>query len=682
MRLNGSTFQANYDTGIHNLTSLKNCITQDDYIKKVPKVPIISLTVLAKGSAESVELIPGTQGVVESGDATRARISYENFGGYDILVTIVMEARNDTLVFSAEISNRQAGIDIVEILFPHISGIFLGDAYDDDTIIYPHHAGERTLNPVRVYGHDRKAFWRAASQPYGDIYRREINYCGLASMSWMYYQDPCNGLYFASHDPRFPVTGIIAETGSEDDPYMGFGFRKHHRVTSGEMYETGEYFCTISDRDWHYGAQLYRSYISPFLNIQKQPDFLRDESALNQCYNFKKEGIIHNRFKDIPQMFQAGMKWGVRHMFIASWNRTGFDSCYPEYYPDMELGSAMELRRALEQVHALGGFTTMYINARIFDEKSDFHGSVGKEMALRDRQDRMVRETYGPESFTVNCPSDRLWQEYLIDTAEFAVKAYGTDGIYLDQLASAEPFACYSEKHSHTDIGDFNNGYLYILKEINARLKAHNPDSYMMTENCGDIYGSYVWANLTWNGADYDEYYNVFKYTFPEFAQVNMVNPRGWEKNIDRQSRLFFLDIQRATLLGNLFWIGITSRFKVEIDDQYIYMRKALTFRQRLQPLFQQGEFLDSTYISHISKGCDGTCWRLSDGRIMVLGGNPELDPQAELEVHLPRIAIRLECLDMDQPIAKYESINTDRLHLEMQGSHLSCWLITLCKTD
>ena len=50
-----------------------------------------------------------------------------------------------------------------------------------------------------------------------------------------------------------------------------------------------------------------------------------------------------------------------------------------------------------------------------------------------------------------------------------------------------------------------------------------------MTENCGDIYGSYTWGNLTWNGAEYDEYYNVFKYTFPEFVQVNMVNPRGWE---------------------------------------------------------------------------------------------------------------------------------------------------------
>ena len=36
----------------------------------------------------------------------------------------------------------------------------------------------------------------------------------------------------------------------------------------------------------------------------------------------------------------------------------------------------------------------------------------------------------------MNCPSDTLWRDYLLDTAEFCVKAYGCDGIYLDQLLS------------------------------------------------------------------------------------------------------------------------------------------------------------------------------------------------------------------------------------------------------
>lgn len=80
----------------------------------------------------------------------------------------------------------------------------------------------------------------------------------------------------------------------------------------------------------------------------------------------------------------------------------------------------------------------------------------------------------------MNCPSDALWREYLLDTAEFCVKAYGCDGIYLDQLASAEPFPCYCSEHTHDNIGEFNNGYVYVLKNLLERLRAYNPSAYIM----------------------------------------------------------------------------------------------------------------------------------------------------------------------------------------------------------
>lgn len=121
------------------------------------------------------------------------------------------------------------------------------------------------------YGVNKKDFWRASSVAFGDIYRREINYCGLASMSWMYYYDAENGLYIGSHDARFPVTGVIAETsGSAEDPWMAFGFRKHYRVRPGESYETGEYILAVTTKDWHYGAQLYRAYIAPLFGFRPQ----------------------------------------------------------------------------------------------------------------------------------------------------------------------------------------------------------------------------------------------------------------------------------------------------------------------------------------------------------------------------------------------------------------------------
>ena len=58
------------------------------------------------------------------------------------------------------------------------------------------------------------------------------------------------------------------------------------------------------------------------------------------------------------------------------------------------------------------------------------------------------------------------------------------------------------------------------------------------------------------------------RYTFPEFVQVNMCNERTWEKNAAKREQLFYDDIQRCVLMGNILWIGITSHFRPESDSQ------------------------------------------------------------------------------------------------------------------
>lgn len=633
MRITGGTFSAEFSPELNNFSSIRNLVTDDEYLKFKPQVPLISIYVLI--GDEKAELLPDQPNILFSSEGMT--IHYTSFGGRPIEAVIRFKADGDLLHISATIENRDAFSEIVEILMPHISGIYLGESHKDDIIIYPHHAGERTVNPVSGYGKNKKDFWRASSVAYKDHFRREINYCGLASMSWMYYYDAQNGLYIGSHDSRFPVTGVIAETsGNDQKPWMGFGFRKYHRIRFGERYDTGEYVLGITDKDWHYGAKIYRSYIEPYLEFDNNPAFLKDEYALNQCYNLKRAGKIENCFKDIPRLYDEGRSWGVRHMFIASWNRTGFDSFYPEYYPDMELGSAMEFRRGLEYVRENGGFTTLYINARIFDTASDFHKTVGEAMAIRNEKGEMIHETYGPAHFTVNCPSDRLWRDYLLDTAEFALMAYDCDGIYLDQLASAEPYPCYNKAHSHENIGEFNNGYVYILRELKSRLKKHRPDAYIMTENCGDIYGSFTWGNLTWNGADYDEYYNVFKYTFPEYVQVNMVNPRGWEKDEQAQKYWFYKDMQRAVLLGSVLWMGITTRLTPDKGEYHTYARQALNFRRQIHHFIRDARFFDDAFIREIHPECAATCWELDNGSYFVLAGNHSLADNASLTIELP----------------------------------------------
>jgi len=123
-------------------------------------------------------------------------------------------------------------------------------------------------------------------------------------MSWLYYYDQDNGFYFASYDQNFPVTGLRVETGGPDDPWMGFAIRKYISIAPGETWISHPYSVAITTEDWHWGAHTYRKWIDKYIVPLNCPGYLQDEFIINQCYNFKRDGIIYKRFKNIPSMYE------------------------------------------------------------------------------------------------------------------------------------------------------------------------------------------------------------------------------------------------------------------------------------------------------------------------------------------------------------------------------------------
>ncbi|NMA05873.1 MAG: hypothetical protein GX931_05840 [Acholeplasmataceae bacterium] len=597
------------------VVSIYNKLTSDEYLKEKYEIPIFVLEGEIKGKWERIN--PKLKSI----ENNKLNVT---FGDYDILGVISFETRDlDKAVFEITITNKDDFV-INEIIGPNIYGLSLGDDYQKNVFIYPHHAGEKTVNPMDRYRKkDYQSFFRANTYLTShNTYKRSINYCGLASMSFMYLYDENNGFYIGSHDKRFPVTSIVAEVGALKR-FMGLSFIKHYNIEKDETYCSKEYVISINNKDWHYAKEIYRPYLLPHLKFHNYPKYLDDEWGLNQCYNFKRQGnIIQNKFKDIPKMFLTGKELGLKHMFLASWNRGGFDTDYPEYYPDMDLGSAMDFVRGLQFCKDNGGIPTLYINARIFDIESDYASSVGERMAIKKPDGTNYIETYGKKSFTISCPSDNEWKNRLIDTAEFLVKGYGAVGVYLDQLASAEPFACYQEKHSHKRIGEFNQGYLEVLKETLKRIKKINPNSFILTENIGDIYCSYTFANLTWNGPDYDEFFNLIKYIFPEFIQINMVNPRLKDKKYatEEETLKFHKHLERAILLGSILWYAPTIK-RLECEKVMVdYLHQALLFRKEIQQYIKKTTFVDNKYLLD-SEGVN-VCIHENKDLILVLIGN------------------------------------------------------------
>lgn len=530
------------------------------------------------------------------------------------LWTVELDEENpEVSTWALSVENHSHDYDVVEVVFPYVRGVQVSAEAADGVLVFPHHAGEMIENPATALVSDRyTGFWRAASRHEPDgTYSRELNYCGLASMMWMDYYDRNGqgGLYMASYDSDFLLTGVRSETGGPDDPWCGFGFRKYVPIRPGESWSSHPYVVGVHSGDWHWAAEQYRSWIEDHLVVSTTIGDLARESAICPRYDFKNDQIVHNSFADIPEMFETADREGIKHFLISGWNRQGFDTDYPEFIPDMELGSSWQLREGCRHVRASGGFSTFYMNVRLFDTESQFFDSLGKKWAAKGLDGEMTYETYGPRTFAVLCPGCADWQDWAVDTASWMLDVFGARGIYLDQLGSATPLPCYDSSHGHLGSGDgaasahhhglYNHGYLRMIKRIKERSRLIDPSSFLMIENCGDIYSQFLYANLTWNGQAYDEFFNIYKYTFPEFIQVNMINPRRID---DRNLRYawFYRDLARAFVLGSVFWMELGDRFGPGNEELLESAREALRLRQQAAPYIARGKYKDDVGLTLI----------------------------------------------------------------------------------
>ena len=160
MELRTPCFSARFDEARCNFVSLVNLGDGDEYLKRPPRSPIVELYALC--GTDKVRLLP--EDVRVSGTAEALTVEIGRFGGQPITARLNCAAAGDRLTISATVENHGTW-DVVEVLLPYIGGMYLGADYRDDILVYPHHAGEKTQNPVEGYGCHRKtcggpAAWR------------------------------------------------------------------------------------------------------------------------------------------------------------------------------------------------------------------------------------------------------------------------------------------------------------------------------------------------------------------------------------------------------------------------------------------------------------------------------------------------------------------------------------------
>lgn len=328
---------------------------------------------------------------------------------------------------------------------------------------------------------------------------------GWWTMQYTAFYDGQGGVLVGALDPvastkRFaaeasPGVGVLSQATEWPLPDMS--------VAGNDWEQPGIGALEVFDGDWYDAAMIYRRWVEaeaewwPARSGAKQsPAAFKDVAVWALA-----SGFAHEPDNVVPRTIEFAEYMGVpTALHWYNWHVIPFDDQYPHYdptKPGMAEGTA-ELQRA-------GVRVMPYINARLWDSRlEDFQQEAHRYATVNEDGEPYI-ETYGSKvPLAPMCPYTRFWQDKVRDIVLWIQNDLGTDGVYLDQVAAAEPRLCFNPDHGHPLGGGHwwtTDGYWPMLAKLRAAMA---PGKFITTECNAEPYVQYFDGYLTWHWQEQD----------------------------------------------------------------------------------------------------------------------------------------------------------------------------------
>lgn len=535
---------------------------------------------------------------------------------------------------------NDAELQLKDVRFPCLNGIYLGKDWRTNELVYPYVAGVKIKDPVTAFATPNQRIcwkWQDYKYVYGigiparqlqeNLYGMEESYSGNLTMKWLDYYGEELGLYFACYDPEPRICSLRADTQGANDPGMNFSFRHPLGLGTGESWSSPETVAALHSGDWHEGAKRYRAFhrdISP--EETACPNWFHKSAGLVAHYDFKYQngGVVH-RYADIGRLLDEAKEMGLNHLLLSGWHKDGFDHGFPEYTTDDDLGTQEELRQQIHKLKEDGGHVAFYINSRLCNTKYEHLRDFIGDNAVRLEDGSLLTEQYGAGGlrFAVQCIGSKGWRRKLEETVGYVTGDIGTDGMYLDQLVMGYPCLCKNPEHDHR-YGDWNCWYQEVLKNVHREREEKGGETLcLMHEGVSDSYGPLVSGQLvsTFSYHHTGAFPELYRFTFPEQMLVDMLYP---ERNMAMrpvhvgQASRDIMD--RAFRTGMYYWIYdlVDDNSFTRDPKQYAYLKEMIRLRKFWLERFGQGSFCDTEYILGYTEGVEAACYELDHARLVV----------------------------------------------------------------
>jgi hypothetical protein len=406
-------------------------------------------------------------------------------------VKLLTDSDENALIWDLQVTNNSELWSLWRVIFPQVSLKYLGEG---SSVFLPHTAGI-----------ERSDLWDIAEQK-GGTYPS-----GWTCMQYTAAYDAAGktGLYVGMHDP-FGSTKDIFARGLPDQHAVAFRFE--HPVPdmgkAGVDFELpGQAKWQLLRGDWFDAAIIYRKWVSrqaqwwPALwpdGRSDTPQWMRELPVWVMTGGAASECVP--RVKGFAEALKVpvGLHW-------YNWHQIPFDNDYPHYFPPKDgfAGGVAELRQA-------GVYAMPYINGRLWDTRDkqaeDWQFTqVALPAATKDEDGNPYTESYGSKEtdggsvkLAAMCPSTQLWQGWVKDIVLRLFNEYGVNGVYIDQIAAAQPRLCFDAAHAHPLGGGhwWTEGYWKMLDAI----RAAKPAECMLTTECNaEPYIKWFDGYLTWH---------------------------------------------------------------------------------------------------------------------------------------------------------------------------------------
>ncbi len=519
---------------------------------------------------------------------------------FDIAFTVHITVATHTypsLEMWAEVDNHSAA-RLNELQLPFIDLSVIGCEQRAQDILYKMNGlGEKILNPWEAL---KKSHTEYMAADYDEIWDT-VQYPCAAGMCWFGVESGEHFLYVGRHDNQFRTatlaTGLAPRHAS---PRLILSVSNYLLVKKGETLTSAHSVVSLNKGGWKTGSDIYGSWArSDWYFVPQKPEWVQNMTGWQRIILRHQYGEVFFRYKDLPHIYQEGKRYGLDTLMVFGWWKGRFDNGYPVYEADPELGGEEALRKAIEEIHAMGGHMALYTNGILIDIATDYYKTTGYKISKKDLDHNEYRDHYqfsnngmllrsfGYKSFVTACPATPEWRAQLLHNAKVKL-AFQPDSIFFDQMGGHKPVLCFDETHQHGSRGDAEPAWR--IRNMDAIRALCGPEQAFGTEQTVDAFAPHI---------DYHhgcQYGNIFGETaFPELFLRTFPEPIMTDRFLHDNRADFKRLLNYAFVYGFRFDVSVYRGRKSiisDLPDYAAYIKKLTDTKEQYRAFFYQGRFV------------------------------------------------------------------------------------------